>query len=186
MITKQCSKCEEDKPHSEFHVNNARKDGRAKWCKTCVSKQRKKRYYADKSYHQTYYQKNRDKIIKYQIDYNREYKKEYRKRTHARIYRLQAKRMRRLLKSVGKNKSLKTIEYLGCSVDELMSHLEKQWKPRMSWDNYGFTGWHIDHIRPCNSFDLSDLEQQKICFHYTNLQPLWATENMKKGKKWDG
>lgn len=53
----------------------------------------------------------------------------------------------------------------------------------MSWDNYGMYGWHIDHIKPCSSFDLSNPAEQKICFHYTNLQPLWAKENLSKGKK---
>jgi len=52
----------------------------------------------------------------------------------------------------------------------------------MTWSNYG-KGWHIDHIKPCASFDLSNPEQQKICFHYTNLQPLWAIDNIKKGAK---
>ncbi len=58
----------------------------------------------------------------------------------------------------------------------------------MSWENYGkgdngrgMQEWHIDHIKPCASFDLSKPEQQKLCFNYTNLQPLWAEENMKKG-----
>ena len=54
----------------------------------------------------------------------------------------------------------------------------------MSWDNWSIKGWHIDHIRPCSSFDLSDPTQQKECFHYTNLQPLWASENLKKNNKW--
>jgi HNH endonuclease. len=54
----------------------------------------------------------------------------------------------------------------------------------MSWDNYGRDGWHIDHIRPCASFDLTDPEQQRQCFHYTNLQPLWAADNIRKGAKW--
>ena len=53
----------------------------------------------------------------------------------------------------------------------------------MSWDNYG--DWHIDHIRPCCSFDLSKIEEQEKCFHYSNLQPLWAEENMTKGGKYD-
>jgi hypothetical protein len=53
----------------------------------------------------------------------------------------------------------------------------------MSWDNYGFYGWHIDHIKPCSYFDLSDTRQQDLCFHYTNLQPLWAKDNMKKHGK---
>jgi len=51
----------------------------------------------------------------------------------------------------------------------------------MSWDNYGYRGWHIDHIRPCASFDLTDPEQQRECFHYTNLQPLWWQDNLRKG-----
>jgi hypothetical protein len=51
----------------------------------------------------------------------------------------------------------------------------------MSWDNHGKHGWHIDHIRPCASFDFSDPEQQQQCFHYSNLQPLWAGDNLSKG-----
>ena len=51
----------------------------------------------------------------------------------------------------------------------------------MNWDNYG--QWHIDHIRPCASFNLLDPIEQKICFHYTNLQPLWAEDNLKKSNK---
>lgn len=53
----------------------------------------------------------------------------------------------------------------------------------MSWANYGYYGWHVDHIIPCSVFDLSEPEQQKICFNYKNLQPLWAIENMKKSCK---
>lgn len=53
----------------------------------------------------------------------------------------------------------------------------------MTWANYGKSGWHIDHIKPCASFDLSDPDQQKACFHYSNLQPLWAFDNLSKGAK---
>jgi len=53
----------------------------------------------------------------------------------------------------------------------------------MTWENHGFDGWHVDHIKPCTSFDLTDLEQQKQCFHYTNLQPLWKKENFEKRDK---
>ena len=70
---------------------------------------------------------------------------------------------------------------VGCAWDHLRTHLESQFTLGMTWENYG--QWHIDHIRPCASFDLSDLEQQKECFHYTNLQPLWAEENIKKGAR---
>jgi hypothetical protein len=81
------------------------------------------------------------------------------------------------------NKSKKTQELLGCCSTELKLYLEQKFKDGMSWENYGLYGWHVDHIIPCASFDLTDLEQQKKCFHYTNLQPLWAEENLEKGSK---
>lgn len=90
-------------------------------------------------------------------------------------------RLKGLLK--GLNKSAKTLELVGCSMEELWIHLEKQFVDGMTRDNHGKYGWHIDHIRPCSSFDLADPEQQRICFHYSNLQPLWATDNLKKSNK---
>jgi len=81
----------------------------------------------------------------------------------------------------GKLKHSKTMELLGCSIESFRKHLEERFQPNMGWHNYG--SWHIDHIRPCASFDLIDPEQQKQCFHYTNTQPLWAVDNMKKGNK---
>lgn len=74
-----------------------------------------------------------------------------------------------------------TAKLIGCSVKYLMKHLEKQFKPGMSWQNRN--EWHVDHIIPCHAFNLTNPEQQKKCFHYTNLQPLWAAENYSKGKK---
>ena len=53
----------------------------------------------------------------------------------------------------------------------------------MTWKNYGRNGWHIDHILPCSSFDLTDPEQRRKCFHYTNLQPLWEIDNIRKSDK---
>lgn len=53
----------------------------------------------------------------------------------------------------------------------------------MSWDNYGYRGWHIDHIKPCSSFNLSDIKEQKKCFHYSNMQPLWWKDNIAKSNK---
>lgn len=71
-----------------------------------------------------------------------------------------------------------TFSAVGCSADELRAHIEKQFAPGMTWSNYG--EWHVDHIRPCASFDLSDPEQFKACFNWSNLQPLWAAENISK------
>jgi hypothetical protein len=84
-----------------------------------------------------------------------------------------------------KTKTSSTIELLGCSADEFRAHLESQWKPGMSWQNHTIDGWHVDHIRPLSSFDLTDPEQQKAAFHYTNCQPLWAAENFAKNAKWE-
>lgn len=77
-----------------------------------------------------------------------------------------------------------TRELLGCDWDTVRKHLESLFQEGMTWENHGMFGWHIDHIRPCASFDLSDPEQQKQCFHYTNLQPLWAEDNLRKSDKW--
>jgi len=81
----------------------------------------------------------------------------------------------------GGYKSGSAVRDLGCSIVELKAHLESQFTDGMSWENYG--RWHIDHIIPLASFDLSDREQLKCACHYTNLQPLWAEDNLRKGCK---
>ena len=94
----------------------------------------------------------------------------------------------RIHDAIKKNKKYhKTLELVGCSLEQLKQHLESRFKEGMNWTNYGngwngkgMQQWHIDHIKPCASFDLSKDEEQKKCFNYTNLQPLWATENLKK------
>jgi len=83
------------------------------------------------------------------------------------------------LKAQSSHKISKTTELLGCSIEHLRLWLTFYFHPGMSWSNYG--EWHIDHTKPCAKFDLTDPEQQRQCFHYTNLQPLWAGENFRKG-----
>ena len=80
-------------------------------------------------------------------------------------------------------KTQHTEELLGCTIEHCKKYLESLFKEGMSWDNYGYRGWHIDHIVPCSAFDLTKVEEQKKCFHYTNLQPLWAKDNLSKGDK---
>jgi hypothetical protein len=86
-----------------------------------------------------------------------------------------------VLKGVSKSKS--TMQLVGCSIKFLIKYLELRFMKDMSWHNYGLYGWHIDHIIPCASFDLSKPEEQRKCFHYTNLQPLWAFDNLSKNDK---
>jgi len=80
-------------------------------------------------------------------------------------------------------KSRKTVQLIGCSIDHLRQHLEAQFTEGMTWDNHG--EWHIDHIKPCAAFDLTCERQQLECFNYTNLQPLWASDNLTKGASYN-
>ena len=90
-------------------------------------------------------------------------------------------RLNECLKRSGARKSAATIELTGIDAAELKEYLALQFAENMTWDNYG--EWHIDHIRPCASFDLTDPEQQRECFHFSNLQPLWAEDNLRKGAR---
>lgn len=80
-------------------------------------------------------------------------------------------------------KSAKTLELLGCSIEFLREHLEKQFQSGMTWENCGPV-WHVDHILPCAAFCLQHSEEQEICFHWANLQPLFAKDNIVKGSKY--
>lgn len=123
-----------------------------------------------------YAKNNRDKINSYA-------KEKYNKDVSFKIAQNIRTRMRKALKTQKTLKRNKTVNLIGCSFHFLKTHIEKQFKEGMTWENHGNNGWHIDHIIPCASFDLTDPEQQKKCFHYTNLQPLWASENISKGAK---
>lgn len=96
-------------------------------------------------------------------------------------YKLGLALRRRLYMAVkGNHRSGTAIQELGCSIEELRRHLEAQFVPGMNWENWSPQGWHIDHIRPLSSFDLTDPDQIKAACHYTNLQPLWAAANQRK------
>lgn len=90
-------------------------------------------------------------------------------------------RLNKCIKSDKKEGS--SVKDLGCSIHELKAYLESKFQIGMSWDNYGLHGWHIDHIVPLSSFDLSNRAELLKAVHYTNLQPLWSLDNIKKGSK---
>lgn len=81
-------------------------------------------------------------------------------------------------------KEQRTIQYLGCTIERFRKWIEGQFSDGMSWDNIDL--WHLDHIRPCASFDLRNPRHFDECFHFTNYQPLWAKDNHKKGSLWNG
>ena len=82
------------------------------------------------------------------------------------------------LRKIGQVKDETTMELVACQAQDLKEHFESLFTDDMSWDNQG--EWHVDHIRPCASFDLNDKDQWMVCFNWRNLQPLWQSENTRK------
>lgn len=161
-----------------------------KYCKTCgiiIAKERKslseKKWRLDNPI-KFKNRLNESRIKRVANGKLREYEKK-RRATNMNYYLkgLLSKRISMALKSRFTKKSTKTIDLIGCSYDEARCHIENKFQPGMTWENHGRYGWHIDHIIPISSFDLTDLEQQKKCFHYTNLQPLWWRDNLIKSNK---
>lgn len=75
------------------------------------------------------------------------------------------------------------MELLGCTIEYFKIHIEQQFVDGMNWGNQGRFGWHIDHIIPCSRFDLTKESEQRKCFHYSNMQPLWGQDNLRKSNK---
>jgi len=113
------------------------------------------------------------------------YKKYYHNNIENKLAQVLRNKLWKSLKDQNTNKQNSALELVGCSKEELIEHIQSQFKRDMTWKNWSLNGWHIDHIRPISSFDLSDPAQQKECFHYTNLQPLWAIDNLKKSDLWE-
>jgi len=131
--------------------------------------------------------KNKEKIVKKNKKYASNNKEIRNKKLSIRRkndfeYRLKYSLRNRICSALkGTNKSASTMELLGCSIDKLWNHLESKFEPWMTRKNHGL--WHIDHIVACAKFDLTCPVQQLACFHYTNLQPLSATDNRRKGAR---
>ena len=175
---------------------NKEVEGRS-YCSTCYSrkwrKENKEKYRLGQD---KWYKQNKKEVIEKVKKYKKEnpnivqkcrnnadkedIKKYYRDRyNNDSDYRLKVILRNRLRQSIKfHEKSGSAVSDLGCSIDELKKHLESKFTEGMSWDNYG--KWHIDHIKPLASFDLSDREQFLRACHYSNLQPLWAKDNLIK------
>ena len=140
--------------------------------------------------HKQYYLENKKYLLNYNKKYNKQNKQVlnlYRKNKKLLDpqYKLSSILRTQVCAAIKKQKGKKihkTFELVGCSVEFLKKHLENQFQLGMTWNNHG--EWHVDHIKPCISFDLTNVTEQKQCFHYTNLQPLWAEDNLSKGGKY--
>lgn len=169
--------------------NEANKDAKSAYNRAYMEANRdailyQKREYYEKNKQQIiacrkkYYEKNRADVLASVASYNKK-----RIKTDP-AYKLRVNLRRRVQLAInGQNKSAPTMRLLGCTAEQARQHLESQFADGMTWNNYGLYGWHVDHIIPCASFDLTDPEQQRQCFHYTNLQPLWAKDNLRKSDK---
>jgi hypothetical protein len=128
-----------------------------------------------------YIEKNRER----NNEYHRNWKKEKRMDPGYKIKNNLSRSIRyHLCKSVNCKKTKETIDYIGCSIDELKEYLQSKFTEDLSWSNYG-TVWHIDHIIPCSSWDFTKEEEKFYCWNFRNLQPLRAQENQSKRDKFD-
>lgn len=183
MKTKKCNKCKEVKIINKFSKRSHSIDKLQSQCKEYY----RKYYQKYKIKYKRYYKKYRNKALKYMKNYRQTYSKELNRyrREHMKIninYRLSSylrTRIYQTLKNI--NKSNSTRKLVGCSIEFLKQYLEQQFTKGMNWENYG--KWHVDHIKLCCQFDLSKVSEQKECFNYTNLRPLWAKDNLSRSKK---
>ena len=188
---KTCNKCKETKPLDQFSRRADRPSGKRSNCKKCalryltdnkvVIAQQRAKYYIDNkvaiAQQQAKYRRdNKEQIVKGKLSYHkRRYKTDSIFALRCRIGR----RTRRAFQYKGLKKTTKTNKLLGCTYGELYTHIESLFTEGMTWDNR--RKWHIDHIIPLASAT-NEEELIKLC-HYTNLQPLWAIDNLKKGAK---
>ena len=176
----------------EYRVNNLEKSKKSvsDWAKRNrkhINAKRKERYYKNreeileknKINRPEWYKKNRSRILAYHRKYS---KRQYDTNPQYKIKELLGCRIRALLRDVKTNKKLRTLDLIGCSPEFLVKHIESQFTPEMNWTNHGIL-WHLDHYFPCCQFDLTKEEEQRKCFHYSNLRPLLKQENLSKASE---
>ena len=188
---KVCTKCKEEKESIQFHKDRYTKDGLKSGCKCCV------KIYCDNNRDSRI--NNKKKWLKLNKEYANEYRKEHYQINKERVLKqtkaytnnkLKTNSLFKLRSNISSNiygvmkkqgycKNTKTYKILGCSFEHFKSHLERQFTKGMCWENQG--EWHLDHIYPVS---LAKDEEELIKLnHYTNFQPLWAIDNIKKGNK---
>jgi hypothetical protein len=189
---KKCWKCNKKKKLVEFIIDKRNPSGYTNYCKKCYNKECVERWNKNPTLYKNrkkWELKNKEKVRLYKKKYADSHKKELKNKQMQLLknnlnYRLSSNLRHRVWSALkGFLKSKRTFDLIGCSIDDLKTHIESQFKDGMSWENYGRGGWHIDHIKPCAAFNLSNSEEQKECFSYLNLQPLWEYENLSKNAK---
>ena len=191
-----CSKCGKRKKLEEFRIYR----NSCKQCERLYSLDWNRK---NKQKQHKWYLKNKTRVLKRRKEYYQETRIKRQKiakiweQKHKKERKIYFKKWKKIYYSIPKNyivdrlrsrlycvlkgfrKTANIHELIGCSIEYLIQHLEKKFTKGMTWDHYG--KWHVDHIKPCCLFDLSKANQQKKCFNYKNLQPLWAKDNLSKG-----
>ncbi len=189
IAARMCSRCGTTKPSSEFHKSSTAKDGLCSHCKSC-ERERKAKYRSEnkekiRAQGQAQYAANPEKRrdshrrwAKRNPEKLKEIKRRYRQSAKGKV---EANIRGYIHKTIKKGYKYKpTFEALGYTPGELIQHLEKRFLPGMTWDNYG--EWHIDHIIPLSAFNYSTTKHIdfKRAWALSNLQPLWAADNIRK------
>lgn len=190
-----CNKDNRSRDYTEhikqYRLTNKEELNRRKRERHSLDNTKKKEYFEknkeiilkkNSDYHKVWYEKNREKKLLQNKIYNEkresidpEYK--LRKRLRSRL----TTALKNYVKVPFKERNVHLL--IGCTLEELKIRLESMFTDDMTWNNHGKI-WHIDHIKPCILFDLSKIEEQRLCFHFTNLQPLYALENLQKHTKY--
>jgi len=213
-VTITCIRCKQAKPLVDFPPDKRAPLGRQTACKKCVNDRKATRYHNDPEYRQKQIDRANTRLNpkiktakwrrareRYATDpvFHEAESKRCRERHSRRLktdlsFRLRATLRKRLWSALknnktGRRKGGSAVRSLGCSIPELMIHLEARFynNPEtgepMTWSNWTYRGWHIDHIRPLAMFDLTNPTEVAVACHYTNLQPLWAEQNLSKSRK---
>jgi hypothetical protein len=196
---KHCPTCDSWKALSEYNKQSSSWDKLSRMCRNCYCEYKNNKRKNDGTYNQSdilyrqkyqqsgrrkevskiRYEAKKEEIIKKCVAYN---KKKYNTDPYFKVVLCMRTRISKLLKQKNADKYNKFYNYLGCNKQDFILYFQAKFKEGMTWENHG--EWHIDHIKPCSLFNLLNEDEQKKCFHYTNLQPLWASENLSKGCKY--
>ena len=147
----------------KWEMNN--KEWRKNYKKTDVWKKRYQRYQKSEKYKQVW--------------------KRYRTKDDVKIVLKIRSNIGKVFRRLNITKDKTSLKYLGCTVEKFKKHIEALFQPGMNWDNHGVHGWHFDHIKPVDSFNLNFKSDREKCNNYKNFQPMWATENIKKSNKFN-
>jgi len=190
---KTCITCNKEKDISEFPKDSSRKDGLRPECKPCKRSRdkewREKNKEEIKEKDKEYYEANAEMIKERTRKWcsNPERKKirnereSYRKKNDT-SYKLKCLISNRIKSALDSKKEFRSIEYLGCTILEFKNWIEYQFDENMNWKNQG-TYWHLDHVKPCASFNFNNKEEIKECFNWENVRPCEKLENISKGDK---